>query len=114
MLVEGAEFHQGVIPVERNAGPALLADEGLRVFGNAFQQVDVSTVAFSISASQHLSLSVFSFYPPVFLRRFARVVGGGLLGSFLATGQQAPCFSKRGLPLFLLTFPGLQIILECR
>jgi hypothetical protein len=63
---------------------------------------------------QHLSLSVFSFYPPVFLRRFARVVGGGLLGSFLATGQQAPCFSKRGLPLFLLTFPGLQIILECR
>ena len=44
MLVEGAEFHQGVIPVERNAGPALLADEGLRVFGDAFQQLDVSPV----------------------------------------------------------------------
>jgi hypothetical protein len=37
MLVEGAEFHEGVIPVEGNAGPALLADEGLRVFGDAFQ-----------------------------------------------------------------------------
>ena len=42
MLVEGAEFHEGVIPVEGNAGPALLADEGLRVFGDAFQQIDVA------------------------------------------------------------------------
>ena len=29
MLVEGAEFHEGAIPVERNAGPAVLADEDL-------------------------------------------------------------------------------------
>ena len=45
MLVEGAEFHEGVIPVSGNAGPALLADEGLRVFGDAFQQLDVAPVA---------------------------------------------------------------------
>lgn len=43
--MEGAEFHEGVIPVEGNAGPALLADEGLRVFGDEFQQLDVATVA---------------------------------------------------------------------
>jgi hypothetical protein len=30
------------LAVEGNAGPALLADERLRVFGDAFQQLDVS------------------------------------------------------------------------
>jgi hypothetical protein len=34
----------------RNAGPALLADEGLRVLGDEFQQLDVSAVASSFSA----------------------------------------------------------------
>jgi hypothetical protein len=60
MLVEGAEFHEGVIPVEGNAGPALLADERLRVSGDELQQLDVSTVASSISAFQ-----IFSVYPSV-------------------------------------------------
>jgi hypothetical protein len=45
--------------------------------------------ALSSSSFQLLSFSFFSFYPPVFLRRFALVVGGGFLGGFLATGQQA-------------------------
>ena len=36
MLVEGAEFYQRVIAIERNAGPTLLEDERLRVFGDEF------------------------------------------------------------------------------
>jgi hypothetical protein len=36
---------EAALPVEGNAGPALLPDERLRIFGDEFQQLDVSSVA---------------------------------------------------------------------
>ena len=50
-----------MIPVEGNAGPALLADEGLRVFGDAFQQLDVSPVAGFVDrlGEEFVSLALF-------------------------------------------------------
>ena len=35
-LAEGAKFHEGVIPVEGDAGQGLFADKRLRVLGDDF------------------------------------------------------------------------------
>ncbi len=45
VFVERPQFLETALGVEGNAGPALLEDERLRVLGDAFQQLDVATVA---------------------------------------------------------------------
>jgi hypothetical protein len=60
VLEERPQFLESALGVEGNAGPALSENERLRVLGDAFQKLDVSPVASSISAFQFFRISAFT------------------------------------------------------
>ena len=54
MFIERAKLFQSVIAIEGNRGPTLLENECLRVFGDAFQQLDVSPDARTSEGSRFI------------------------------------------------------------